>query len=253
MIIQIVLILIIIFIFHHNIYILSNEYIIAFILNDSDEYFKNMSKYDLKARNVKSVKEYKNVIVDEQKYSKYTLSLKDYIVLLLASISADYYFYNLKHKMLPEDHNVNKILWKFGIIKTSKYENSYPHTREDIIFIHISIIKNVNTLKDYYKFVGLLIHEKLHIYQRYNNIAVDKFLEKLNIRHKYHRKEFKLIRANPDLNDWVYQHNDKLMLYEYANEFPKGINDIKKKYSKYEHPYEMISYTIENEYLVKMI
>ena len=253
MIIQIVLILIIICIFHYNIYILSDEYIITFILKDNDEYFKNMSKYDLKARNVTSIKEYKNIIVDEQKYSKYTLSLKDYIVLLLATIRADYYFYNLKHKMLPEHHNINKILWKFSIMKSSKYENMYPHTREDIIFIHISIIKDVNTLKDYYKFVGLLIHEKLHIYQRYNNIAIDNCLEKLNIKRKYHRINFKLIRANPDLNNWVYQHNDKLMLYEYVNEFPKSINDIKKKNSKYEHPYEMISYTIEDEYLGKMI
>ena len=249
MIIQLILLIIIICIFHYNIYILSDEYIITFILKDNDEYFKNMSKYDLKARNVSSIQEYKNIIVNDQKYSKQSLSLKDYIVLLLASIRADYYFYNLKHKMLPDDHNINKILWKFGIIKSSKYENKYPHTREDIIFIHISLVKDVNSLKDYYNFVALLIHEKLHIYQRYNGVAVDNCLEKLNIRSKYNRKDFKLIRANPDLNNWVYTHNDKLMLYEYVNEFPKGINDLKKKPSRYEHPYEMISYTLENEYL----
>ena len=247
MIIQLILLIVIICIFHYNVNILSDEYIITFILNDNDNYFKNMSKYDLKARNITSIQEYKNIIINGQN-NKQSLSLKDYVVLLLATIRADYYFYNLKHKMLPENHNINKILWKFGIIKSTKYEDKYPHTREDIIFIHISIINNVNNLQDYYNFVGLLIHEKIHIYQRYNNIAINNCLERLNIRHKYYRKDFKLIRANPDINDWVYTHNDKLMLYEYVNEFPKSINDIKKKTSKYEHPYEMISYTIENAF-----
>lgn len=247
MIIQLILLIVIICIFHYNVNILSDEYIITFILNDNDNYFKNMSKYDLKARNITSIQEYKNIIINGQN-NKQSLSLKDYVVLLLATIRADYYFYNLKHKMLPENHNINKILWKFGIIKSTKYEDKYPHTREDIIFIHISIINNVNNLQDYYNFVGLLIHEKIHIYQRYNNIAINNCLERLNIRHKYNRKDFKLIRANPDINNWVYTHNDKLMLYEYVNEFPKSINDIKKKTLKYEHPYEMISYTIENAF-----
>lgn len=246
MILQLVILLIIICIFHYNINILSDKYIITFILKDNDEYLKNMSKYDIRARNVTSIKDYKNIIINEQKVKK-SLTLKDYIIILLASIRADYYFYNLKHKFLPENHNINRILWKFAIMKSDKYEQKYPHTREDIIFIHIDIVKKVNNFSNYYEFVKLLIHEKLHIYQRYNNIAVDNCLEQSNIIKKYHRKDFKLIRANPDVNNWVYEHNGKLMLYRYRNEFPNNINDIKES-SKYEHPYEMISYTIEDLY-----
>lgn len=246
MILQIVLILIIICIFHYNISILSDEYIITFILKDNDEYFKNMSKYDIRARNIKSIKDYKKIIINQQK-EKNNLTFKDYLIILLGSIRADYYFYNLKHKLLPEDHNINKILWKFAIMKSNKYEEKFPHTREDIIFIHIDIVKNVNNIQDYYKFVKLLIHEKLHIYQRYNSIAIDNCLEKLNIRRKHNRRDFKLIRANPDLNKWVYENNGELMLYEYTNKYPNSINDIKIN-TKYEHPYEMISYTIEDLY-----
>ena len=246
MILQLVILVIIICIFHYNINILSDEYIITFISKDNDDYLKNMSKFDIRARNVTSIKDYKTIIINQQTVKRY-LTFKDYVVILLASIRADYYFYNLKHKLLPENHNINKILWKFAIMKSDKYEQKYPHTRKDIIFIHIDIVKNVNNFKNYYEFVKLLIHEKLHIYQRYNSIAVDNCLEKLNIKRKHNRKDFKLIRANPDVNNWVYTHNDKLMLYTYRNEFPNSINDIKET-SKYEHPYEMISYIIEDLY-----
>ena len=59
---------------------------------------------------------------------------------------------------------------------------------------------------------------------------------------------FRLIRANPDLNNWIYiDENKKLMMSIYNSGYPKSINDITTK-PEYEHPYEMISYVIENKY-----
>ena len=154
----------------------------------------------------------------------------------------------MNHKLIPKDNYIHKILWKFAFIKSKSYEDKYPHTRQDIIFIHIDILKSINNSKKYYDFVALLIHEKIHIYQRYNNIKIDNLLSNLNIERKYPRMYFRLIRANPDLNDWIYiDENKQLMMSIYNSGFPKNINDIITK-SNYEHPYEMISYVIENKY-----
>ena len=59
---------------------------------------------------------------------------------------------------------------------------------------------------------------------------------------------FKLVRANPDLDNWIYENKEgKLMMYKYNSANPNGINDVTKT-TEYEHPYEMISYIIENTY-----
>jgi len=248
MIIIFVILLVSFLIFIYITHIMIDAEIINFLIKDNDEYCSSMSKPDIRARKSIDYKDYIKRVVKEQRASNKELNIKDYIILLLACIRVDLYFYNLDHELIPKDNYIHKILWKFAFIKSNSYENKYPHTREDIIFIHIDLLKSIYTIEKYYDFVGLLIHEKLHIYQRYNNISVDKVLSKNNIERKHLRKYFRLVRANPDLNDWIYSDkNGKLMMSIYNSPYPSGINDVINK-AEYEHPYEMISYIIENKY-----
>ena len=229
-------------------HVLIDAEIINFIIKDNDNYLKNLSNPDLRARQVSNYKEYINKIVKEQTESTKTLNIKDYLILFFACLRADYYFYNLKHELIPNNNYIYKILWKFAFIKSDSYENKYPHTREDIIFIHIDILKNIKSFNKYYDFVALLIHEKLHIYQRYNNIIIDNILQSNGFERKHNRIFFRLIRANPDLNDWVYTDKNKhLMMTIYSSANPNNIDDVITK-GDYEHPYEMISYIIDNKY-----
>lgn len=228
--------------------VLIDAEIIQFLINDNDDYCKNMTIQDIRARHCTDYKEYIKKVVKEHNESNKELNIKDYIILLLACIRVDLFFSNLDHKLIPKDNYIHKILWKLAFIKSNSYEDKYPHTRQDIIFIHIDILKSINNSKKYYDFVALLIHEKIHIYQRYNNIKIDNLLSNLNIERKYPRMYFRLIRANPDLNNWIYiDENKKLMMSIYNSGYPKSINDITTK-TEYEHPYEMISYVIENKY-----
>ena len=225
--------------------ILNDNDLKNFLKNDSDSYFKNMSIHDLRARKSLTVNDYIEKVI---KFSNKKLNIKDYLILLYCVIKADIFFYNLKSEYLPMDHNIHKILWKFGITKNKNYEEGFPHTRTDIIFIDINIIKNINTKKDLKDFIKLLIHEKIHIYQRYNKGKLYNILERKGYKVKYTKKIFKLVRANPDLDNWIYENNEgKLMIYKYNSANPNGINDVTKT-TEYEHPYEMISYIIENTY-----
>jgi hypothetical protein len=249
MVIIVILLLISFFIFIYITKILSDNEIINFLLKDPDDYCHNMSIHDLRARKVINSKEYIRKVIKEHKSSNKTLNIKDILILLFACIRADIYFYNLKSNLIPTDNFIYKILWKFAFIKSDSYEDTYPHTRQDIIFIHINILKQIYNIKDFYNFVGLLIHEKLHIYQRYNGIKLDiLLLKKYDISRQHLRKHFKLVRTNPDLNDWIYNDKDgKLMMSKYNSAHPDNINDVTME-TKYEHPYEMISYLIENKY-----
>lgn len=229
--------------------ILTDDEIINFLLKDADTYCANMTIHDLRARKSKNSKEYINKVIKEHSSNNKKLNIKDIIILVFACIRADIYFYNLKDDLIPDKHYIYKILWKFAFMKSDSYEDMYPHTRMDIIFIDMSILKNIYTIDDFNYFVGLLIHEKLHIYQRYNGMTLDILLkEKHNIKRVHLRKQFKLIRANPDLNKWIYGNKDnKLMMSKYNSAHPTSINDVTMK-TEYEHPFEMISYLIENKY-----
>lgn len=198
---------------NNYIYFMTKEETINFMSNDKDNYIKNMSYHDLYARKVSSSDDYINLIIN---------SCLD--------------FTEDQKKIIRE--NSNGASFKIALIDET-YEEGFPHTREDIIFISPNIINNLNlNLK------RIIKHELVHIKQRYRkNKQYKNYIISRN------RNTEPLIRANPDLDEFIYKDsiNDLEFYYIYSSDKPNGINDIIKINNLGEHPNEIEAYEMENK------
>jgi hypothetical protein len=207
-----------------------------------------MNDADLYARKVKSKKEYLENI------SNNTISFneEEKDKLYKCTKIADKFLLNYK-KIFDDNIILNgieiaNIKWKLALVNKPnrtyniEYEEGMPHTRDDIIFLSKYVLNN-----DDDNLINILIHEKVHIYQKKYPDDIKLYLDyngfkKTNI--KYNNS-----RANPDIDDIIYQDkNNNIMCCLYNNN-PKTIMDV-TYYSinneKYEHPFEFMAYSIEN-------
>ena len=231
-------------IFHNIKYLTYNE-TSDFLLNDSDKYINNMSDADLYARKVKSKKEYL------EKISKNAISfnINEKEKLYICSNNADIFLKNYNN--IIDGKDLVLIKWKFALVnnindnESIEYEEGLPHTREDIIFLSKYVLNNDN-----YNLTNILIHEKVHIYQRYNKEKIEKIINDYGYKVSDSIKNKKLIRANPDLNDKIYfdSKNNTEMIGLYKSDTPNGINDVILTNFSIEHPYEKMAYEIAEEY-----
>jgi hypothetical protein len=99
--------------------------------------------------------------------------------------------------------------------------------------------------------IKLLIHEKIHIYQKMYPNDVQLYI-KLNGFIPIRKREMNdNIRANPDLDNWIYKDKDSNIYKAQYNKEPKTISDViyyPTDSQLYEHPYETMAITIENLY-----
>jgi hypothetical protein len=144
---------------------------------------------------------------------------------------------------LKEVANLN---WNIALVNHS-YEQGFPHTRDQIIFISPEIVnKRIEEL------TKTLVHEKIHIYQRKNPELMKLILYKMGFKPHTMRKNIPCIRANPDVNEFVYLRKGRPMFNCYASLSPKGINDVRlEDQPEDEHPFEMMAYHIANAYTSK--
>lgn len=221
---------------NNNLTILSENELKNVLLNDTiDNYYKSFSKLDLQVRGVNSINEYKNKI----KNLYYKTNYSDYYNLLNATNKADSLF--KKYNIIGFDGNkAANIKWKIGIINDPLYESGLPHTRNDTIIIPNKLLKD-NRL------MSVLLHEKIHVYQKLYPNDINKYLVNNNFIKS--RKKTNNIRANPDIDNYIYKHNGIEMYCQYNNN-PSSILDVKyypKNDIKNEHPFEYMAYTIESE------
>ena len=208
--------------YNSNVY-LSKEESVHIIKTDSDNYIRNLSKYDLYARDVSTSEEYIYKIIEG------CLNFSEKQVIKLNNCSK-----------IARNFFDNKYIWKFALID-EVYEEGFPHTRMDIIFLSPKVINYTDD-----NLIRILIHESIHIFQRYNITEINKYL-KDNYTVSRRRDSEPLIRANPDLDDYIYKDKDgKEMIYKYKSSMPQGINDIVP--NKNEHPFEKMAYEIEVVY-----
>jgi hypothetical protein len=203
-----------------NIY-LTQEETINFIRND--KFISSLSPFDLEARDVRSPQEYMNKIIND--------------------------CYNFTDSQKTKLNNCSKIarnffdnnyVWKFALIG-DVYEEGIPHTRTDIIFLSPKIFNYNET-----DLITILIHESIHIYQRYNKTEMNKYLKDKGYSVSRRRDSEPFIRANPDLDEYIYKDkNGDELLYLYKSSMPNGINDIIP--NKNEHPFETMAYEISEQ------
>lgn len=259
-----------------------------FFAKDNDGYVRNLTELDLHARNVKTHIDYLNNIDD----TTVSFNEDEKRLLVKCANNADKYlrtekFTELKYGKHLEGKEIAGIKWVFAntyanyskdVIK--EYEQGLPHTRENIILLSKNVLKY-----DELNLTSTLIHEKIHIYQRYNPNLFEKIIKEMGLK-ELDKKSFrhaKYIRSNPDTNNKLYYYpkdttggetganatandlwntmtgasasnntkdydEDKVMVCLYRNEKPNSINDVKHKNFAEEHPYEKIAYEVAENY-----
>jgi len=217
------------------------------ILDDSDDYVKNLSSSDLRARHVSSHQEYQDVV--KNSIMKFTKEEKQRLVRLaneidstLGDLSDDSSFDYIK---------ASKIHWYFVKVNTT-YENGYPHTRLSKNKVVIVLSTNNMNSSDY-TLRKTMLHEKVHVYQKLYPDDTYQYIRRLGFkRSNYLRKCTKkvYIRSNPDLDNYIYVKKNKKYFTIYKTKIPKNINDIKTipiNNVQFEHPFELMAYSIENK------
>ena len=231
----------------NNINFLKKENVIDFLKKDNDNYINNFTIYDLKARKVNTKNEYITKITNCIKnFNKNQIN-----IIKEACIKADIFFNN--YNDLLKGKEIAKLNWNFALsyYNNYEYEEGMPHTRNNIIFLSDKIIPNeINS-----NFVNTLIHEKIHIYQRYNYLIIEKIINKLGYFNSDYKKNIRS-RSNPDLNENIYiNNNNEILECVYKNNNPININDVDcfKNKTYMEHPYELLAYEIANKYKMNQI
>jgi hypothetical protein len=126
--------------------------------------------------------------------------------------------------------------WVFA---KAEYEEGLPHTRENIIFLSNDTLKHSDR-----RLKSILLHEKVHVYQRANRGEVARVIADAGYARVSQRSGVKRARGNPDVDDYIYQGPDgKLHVCEYTSDTPTSIRDVLCTPMK-EHPYETMAYDI---------
>ena len=221
---------------------LSKSELEKYLIKDYDSYYKNFNETDFKVRNIKSLDEYYEII----KKSCITISdtdqeyLNKYINIANSKIS--------NFKGAPKGFDAkkcSKLEWKIGLVNDDNYEAGMPHTRNDLIILPKKLLNMAsNTL------VSTLIHEKIHVYQKQYPYDIEVYLKENGFKKHSHKSNFKNIRANPDLDNFIYTNkNEQLMRSIYNNNATdiKSIEIIPINSLEYEHPFEYMAYNIQKD------
>lgn len=244
-----IILLIIFYLFHFNKktdnlikYLNANE-TSNYLINDNDKYVNNFSDIDLYARKIKSKQDYLNLISKSSLNFNYNQKNK----LEIAANNADIFLNNYENNLII-GKEIKKYKWVFALTG-SNYEEGMPHTRDNIIFLSVNTINN-----DIDSLTRILIHEKIHIYQRYNYDYMEKIIESMG--YSFSRLKFNInrIRSNPDLNNNIYKdYNGIEMIGLYKNNKPDSIGDTIITNFAIEHPYEKMAYEVSEDYSASLI
>jgi len=239
LILLLLIIIIIIYYYYNNdnnIIFMNSIETSLFLKNDNDNYIKNFNNLDIYARKIKSKEDYINLI------SNSTLNFNDNQINKLTKCAkyADKFLNNYENDYI-NGNIIAKIKWIFALTNNN-YEEGMPHTRNNIIFLSTN---NLNNDDD--NLIRILIHEKIHIFQRYNDMK--EIIKKMG--YTFSRKKINIpnIRSNPDLDDAIYKDNNNIELIAlYKSNKPNNINDVILSNFSIEHPYEKMAYDISEEY-----
>jgi hypothetical protein len=226
-----------------NIIFIEKDELFQILKNNNDNYYETFYNNDFKTRNIKNIDEYINFI--KKSTSEFNNYEKEKISKCIKNVNN--VFKNIELEWF-NGIKANKLDWKIGCIIGKLYENGLPHTREDIIIISKKDINNKSE-KDLTK---TLLHEKIHIYQKNHPDEVQKYIRNNNFIKFKKRSLNDNIRANPDLDSWIYKDKNDILYKAVYNDNAESIEDITYfpiDNQSYEHPFEKMAIDME-KYLV---
>ena len=219
-----------------NIVFLNKNELSTFLIKDKDNYYKSFHEKDLIVRKVSNADEYKekirNSTVDFSPYQKEkTLFCVDKLNKILINVKYPW-FDGKKAIQTP---------WKFGSIDGSDYENGLPHTRSDVIILPQVALDNYSQNE----LTKLILHEKIHVYQKMYPNDIENYIQHNNYYKFKKRSEVTDSRANPDLNEWIYNDSNNKTFIAIYNSNPTNISDVQfypNNNNNEEHPFEKMAY-----------
>jgi len=231
------------FFYTSQIEFMSKEKTADFFREDKDSYLQNMTKYDVMAMKSSSKQEYlENSCLDAEDFTE-----EDKQKLERVCNEVDHYILNKMEKIpFIDNEKLGKMKWVLAKTGGKYYEDGYPHTRLNVIFITPEVIKRNDCGRT-------MLHEKVHVYERIFPRDMERWIKHMGYKPYKRFSDYKYGRGNPDLDGWVYIDplgNETLAIFN--TETPKGIDD-----SHYpggmnymaEHPNETLAYYIDHKYV----
>jgi hypothetical protein len=179
------------------------------------------------------------------------LSMNDTIKLYFLTSRIDSYTKQYKY--------LHSVKWKFFFLDDRlNIEGNFPHTHHTHIFLPYKHFMSMSTKNK----LNVLLHEKIHIYQRmypimYNKILMGVFRLRVKSTIDSHI-DYENIRQNPDLNNIIYVTYNETYNLEIFSENAKCLSDsFTRTYGKkctntdlmlkHEHPNESFAYLISKQ------
>lgn len=211
----------------------------AQLISQNNDYYHTFSKKDWILRNVKNKKEY----LEQIPYSCEDFTTEQKNTLQSLCKKANDFFKDIDTIDWLNGKILCTIKWKFGCIN-DLYENGNPHTIANSI-----LLSKDDFDRDQDEFISLLVHEKIHIFQRYYPVYVKKYMCQYQFKPYRKRTKHDNIRANPDTNRYVYERLGRVYRAVYKKS-AYSINDIRLTNLKHEHPFEEMAYRVEDLYRI---
>jgi len=218
-----------------NIIFLSKNDLENILISDNDNFYNRFYKIDFELRKINNISEYTTKI--KNSVTDFTENEKKYISEIIKSIN-----YKFESIYLPwlNGKKFNKLKWKIGLVNGYEYENGLPHTRGEYIIINRDQINR-------HSFSKTMIHEKVHVYQKIYQEDAELFLKLNNFKKIRKVNESDMIRANMDIDEWIYADQNNNEYKAVFNKNPVDIQDVTFSpcnSQSCEHPFEKMAIDI---------
>lgn len=214
---------------------LSKMQTVDFLQSDADGYVKNLSPLDLYARKAATHQQY----IRKASEAAVDFTSAQKVRFTKAAKAVDEFLRSLSIRDI-NTKAIADVPWVIAMTSEDGYEDGLPHTRANVIFVSSNIDETPESL------MRTLIHEKVHVYQRMHPDTMMVCLESRGYRRWKQRLGEPRIRANPDLDPWIYidPTTKEAMAAYYSTDKPVSITDVVLDDPAFEHPYEKIAYEI---------
>jgi len=215
------------------------------LIKDNDNYYIMFNMTDLKVRNISNINEYTEFI------KKSCIDISDGNINILNKCINKANIKLSSYNIIGFDGSkCANIQWRIGLVEGKLYEQGLPHTRNDLIIIPINLLNIINKITGFKQLINTLIHEKIHVYQKIYTEDIDLYMRENGFTKYIEKKYINDIRANPDMDNWIYKDKDGKVMKSIYNKNASNISDVTiypiNSYM-YEHPLEWMAYNITNK------